>query len=206
MFYDRICRLNRIFTLSLIALLAPAMCSLEARRCVERAPGAVDYHPAVTAFFESKDPFVQQVVLPNIEANRKSDAALEIVTADGQPMAGAGVGQPERHAFLFVIATCDGTRSGKPELLNQVFHFTCPGNVCKWRSFAKTPIENDFSKSTPCWTSARNATSPSSGTSSADIIRAGSTRSVRSARRPVFRSRMQGPAPSAMTTACGSSK
>ena len=149
MFHDRSCRVNRIFPISLIALLAPATCSLKARADALDAPaGAVDYHPAVTAFFESKDPFVQQVVLPNIEANRKSDAVLQIVTADGQPMAGAKVSANlRRQEFLF--GHCDLATERDPamrKLLDDLFHYTCPGNLTKWRSFAKKPVEDDFSQ------------------------------------------------------------
>jgi GH35 family endo-1,4-beta-xylanase len=140
---------KQIFTTSLLALLAPAISSLEARADALTAPaGAVDYHPAVTAFFDSKDPFVQQVVRPNIEANRKSDVELQIVTADGQPMAGAKVSANlKRHGFFF--GHCDLATERDPakrKLLNDLFYYTCPGNVTKWRSFAKKPLENDFSQ------------------------------------------------------------
>ena len=81
---DQSCAVTRVFTMSLIALLVPVICSLEARADALIAPAeTVEDHPAVTAFFESKDPFVREVVLPNIEANRKSDAVLQIVTAEG---------------------------------------------------------------------------------------------------------------------------
>ena len=40
------------------------------------APQVKGPHPAVRAFFDSKDSFVQEVVLPNIEANRKCAAVL----------------------------------------------------------------------------------------------------------------------------------
>jgi len=110
--------------------------------------GAVDFHPAVTAFFESKDPFVREVVLPNIEANRKSDAELQIVTVDGQPLPGANISvELTRHEFLF--GHCDLATERDPKrrkLLINLFNYTCPGNDTKWRAFAKSPEENDFSK------------------------------------------------------------
>src|SRR5210317_728527 len=103
MFHHKSCLVKRILRISLIALLAPGIWSIEARGDeLNATTGAIDYHPAVTAFFESKDPFVREVVLPNIETNRKSDAELQIVTADGQPLAGAKMSvELIRHEFLF---------------------------------------------------------------------------------------------------------
>jgi len=149
MFHHKSCLVKRILPIYLVALFASGSWSLEARGDELNAPtGAVDYHPAVTAFFESKDPFVREVVLPNIEANRKSDAELEIVTADGQPLAGAQMSvELTRHEFLF--GHCDLATERDPkrrELLIDLFNYTCPGNVTKWRAFAKAPEENDFSK------------------------------------------------------------
>ena len=88
-FHHTSCLVKRIPPIFLVALLAPGIWLIEARGDeLNAATGAVDYHPAVTAFFESKEPFVREVVLPNLEANRKSDAELQIVTADGQPRTG----------------------------------------------------------------------------------------------------------------------
>jgi GH35 family endo-1,4-beta-xylanase len=129
-------------------LLAATLGSLEASAELNSCAEAVEYHPAVTAFFESQDPFVQQVVLPNIEANRKSDAVLKVVTADGQPIAGVKVSaQLRKHQFLF--GHCDLATEPDPskrELLADLFSYTCPGNLTKWKSFAKNPVENDFSR------------------------------------------------------------
>ncbi|WP_338685518.1 endo-1,4-beta-xylanase [Haloferula helveola] len=109
------------------------------------APGL---HPAVTAFFESEDPFVQKVVIPNIEANRKCDAVLSVVDSEGKPIDGATVSASlARHEFLF--GHCDLATEQDPKqrkLLNELFHYTCPGNVTKWRAHAKTPDRQDFSK------------------------------------------------------------
>jgi GH35 family endo-1,4-beta-xylanase len=110
--------------------------------------GAVDYHPAVATFFAGKDPFIREVVLPNIEANRKSDADWQVVTADGQPLAGAKVSaELKRHEFLFGHCDLAAERDLKRrKLLADLFNYTCPGNATKWRAFAKAPEENDFSK------------------------------------------------------------
>jgi GH35 family endo-1,4-beta-xylanase len=129
-------------------LLAPALWSAVARADAVSAPArAVTCHPAVTAFFESEEPFVREVVLPNIETNRKRNAVLQIVTTDGKPLAGATVSaELNRHEFLF--GHCDLATERDPkrrELLNDLFYYTCPGNATKWRSFARTPDENDFS-------------------------------------------------------------
>lgn len=106
------------------------------------------FHPAVTAFFESDDPFVQEVVLPNIEKNRKADVVVTVVDAEGRPVAEAEVTAVlQRHAFLF--GHCDLATEKDPEkraLLNELFHFTCPGNITKWRAHAKGPDRHDFSR------------------------------------------------------------
>jgi GH35 family endo-1,4-beta-xylanase len=130
----------------LFALLVwPTAIRGEAPAAAVASPG---YHPAVTSFFGSKDPFVHQVVLPNIEANRKSNAVLKVVDGKGNPLAGAAVSaRLKRHEFLF--GHCDLATEKDPKrraLLNEIFHFTCPGNVTKWRAFAKKPDRNDFSK------------------------------------------------------------
>jgi GH35 family endo-1,4-beta-xylanase len=149
MFYPRIVPLKRILVLSLVAILVRVTCPLESSADTLNAPaGTVDYHPAVTAFLESKDPFVRDVVLPNIETNRKSEAVLQIVTLSGQPLAGTEVSaELKGHEFLF--GHCDLTTERDPtkrQLLNDLFNYTCPGNDTKWRAFAKTPQENDFAK------------------------------------------------------------
>lgn len=105
-------------------------------------------HPAVASFFESEDPFVRQVVLPNIEANRKCDAVLRIVDPDGEPLSGVAITAAlKRHEFLF--GHCDlaiEEDAKKRRLLNELFHFTCPGNVTKWRAHNREPGRQDFSK------------------------------------------------------------
>jgi hypothetical protein len=104
-------------------------------------------HPAVTAFFESNDPFVEKVVIPNIEANRKSNVVLKVLDVDGGPLAGAAISAAlKRHEFLF--GHCDLATERDPRrraLLNEIFHYTCPGNVTKWRAYAKEPGKFDFS-------------------------------------------------------------
>jgi len=108
----------------------------------------VDFHPAVKAFFESKDPYVKDVVIPNIDANRKSDVNLQFVSADGKPLAECNVSaELKRHKFHF--GHCDLTTekdTGKRELLNELFYYTCPGNITKWKSFSPTQDTYNFSK------------------------------------------------------------
>lgn len=143
------CLVKRVLLASSIALFASGIWAIEARGDELNAPTqSVDCHPAVTAFFESKDPFVQEVVLPNIEANRKSDGKLQIVSADGQPLAGAEISvELTKHDFLF--GHCDlATESDAKtrDLLLDLFNYTCPANITKWRAFATGPDEYDFSK------------------------------------------------------------
>ena len=149
MLHDKSCPALRMLPVPLIALLALGTCWRET--CgdeLNASGGAVQYHPAVTAFFESKDPFVREIVLPNIEANRKCNADLQVVNADGQPLPRAHVSaELNRHEFLF--GHCDLATERDPKkskLLNILFNYTCPGNETKWRAFAKSPNENDFSK------------------------------------------------------------
>jgi endo-1,4-beta-xylanase len=107
-----------------------------------------DYHPAVTALFESEDPFVQEVVIPSIEKTRKSDVVLQFVSTDGQPLAGCKVSvELKRHEFLF--GHCDLAKerdARKRALLNDLFHFTCPGYATKWKAIAPELGVYDFSK------------------------------------------------------------
>jgi GH35 family endo-1,4-beta-xylanase len=136
-------------TAALAILFSPWICSTATRgETPAAAAQSHGYHPAVTAFFESKDPFVQQFVLPNIEANRKCDVVLTVVDAEGKPLDGAAISVAlKRHEFLF--GHCDLATEKDPDrraLLNEIFHFTCPGNVTKWRSHAKEPGKDDFSK------------------------------------------------------------
>jgi len=67
-----------------------------------RGNPAGDLHPAVEAFFDSKDPFVQQTVIPNIDRHNRGDARLQIVSPSGDLVAGAEVhARLVRHRFLF---------------------------------------------------------------------------------------------------------
>jgi len=53
----------------------------------------------------------------------------------------------KRHEFLF--GHCDLATERDPKkraLLNELFHFTCPGNATKWRAYAKERGKHDFSK------------------------------------------------------------
>ncbi len=141
--------MNKPLAITFIAVFALWVCP--STICCETQDAAAQsrgYHPAVTAFFESKDPFVQKVVLPNIETNRKGDAVLQVIDKEGNPLAGAAISVSlKRHEFLF--GHCDlATESDqkKRSLLNELFHYTCPGNVTKWRAYAKEPEKNDFSK------------------------------------------------------------
>lgn len=141
--------MNKPLATCLVILASSLTSSADSRGETSAAsPSKTACHPAVTAFFESRDPFVQEVVLPNIEINRKADAVLTVVDSEGLPLAGATISAVlQRHEFLF--GHCDlatERNSGKRALLNELFHFTCPGNVTKWRSYAKAPDRYDFSK------------------------------------------------------------
>ena len=140
--------MKKPLTTALIILFSPLICSTASRgETPDAGAQGPAFHPAVTAFFEGKDPFVQEVVLPNIEANRKCDVVLTVVDAEGKPIAGATISAAlKRHEFLF--GHCDLATEPDPKrraLLNELFHFTCPGNVTKWKAYAKEPGTNDFS-------------------------------------------------------------
>jgi GH35 family endo-1,4-beta-xylanase len=136
-----------ILTVSIGLSFSFSILELRGEAAVDSSKNTV-VHPAVAAFFDSKDPFVKDVVIPNIEANRKCDAVVTVVDSEGKPVAGVEVSAAlERHEFLF--GHCDlATEKDlkKRDLLNELFHYTCPGNITKWRAHAKKPDKQDFSK------------------------------------------------------------
>jgi hypothetical protein len=56
-------------------------------------------HEAVEALLNSKDPFVERTVIPNIEKHRKSDFTLRLVDAQGRAV-----------PFSAVVCTCTSSR------------------------------------------------------------------------------------------------
>ena len=108
----------------------------------------VDIHPVVASFFEGKDVFVRETVIPGMEANRKSDVRLQFISSAEEPLAKYEVSaELKQHEFLFGhcdLATERDTNTKK--LLNEVFHYTCPGYATKWKAFSPEPGVSNFSK------------------------------------------------------------
>src|SRR3954468_20730657 len=59
--------------------------------CALGASYAQPYDKVVEDFFNSTDPFIKGTVIPNIEANRKSNAQVTLTDKDGKPLAGVKV-------------------------------------------------------------------------------------------------------------------
>lgn len=105
--------------------------------------------PAVDAFFDSPDLFIQNTVLPNIEKNRKCDVALKFVDAAGNPLPNLKVtGQLTRHAFLFGCCMPDfKDDDGKfTRAWADLFNFSIPANAGKWTALEKNRGTTDFSR------------------------------------------------------------
>ena len=105
-------------------------------------------HPAVTAFFNNDDSFVRDVVIPSMESERKSKVHVRIVSSDGTPLRGCQVSaELHRHEFLFGHCNLATEKSPRNRhLLSDLFHFTCPENLTKWKSYAPKQGIYDFSK------------------------------------------------------------
>ena len=111
-------------------------------------PKSGPLHPAVTAFFNNDDGFIREVVIPSMERSRKSKVHLKIVASDGTPLQRCHVSaELQKHEFLFGHCNLATEKSPRNRhLLSTLFHFTCPENLTKWKSYALKPGVYDFSK------------------------------------------------------------
>jgi len=119
-------------------LCKPAL-ALSAKKAI-RPQQAGPFHAAVDKFFNSTDPFVQTTVLPNIDKNRKSDATVKVITANGQPAVG--------YAVTAILANPDfkwgasppkpsvGAESAVPpveeQLWGEMYNYAIPQYTTKW--------------------------------------------------------------------------
>ncbi|MCK4685234.1 MAG: endo-1,4-beta-xylanase [Pirellulales bacterium] len=111
-------------------------------------PKSGPLHPAVTAFFNNDDGFIHEVVIPSMERTRKSKVYVKIVASDGTLLQRCRVSaELQKHEFLFGHCNLATEKSARNRhLLNTLFHFTCPENLTKWKSYAPKPGVCDFSK------------------------------------------------------------
>jgi endo-1,4-beta-xylanase len=115
---------RNIKALPLVLLAAAVSCS------------RTDYNEAVEAVFHSKDPFIQQVVIPNIEKNRKSDYTLRFTDERGNPLAGLRIkGALRRHKFLFGACPPETPQALDPRCVaawSSLFNYGVAQNALKW--------------------------------------------------------------------------
>ncbi|MGI9453728.1 MAG: endo-1,4-beta-xylanase [Pirellulales bacterium] len=111
-------------------------------------PKSGPLHPAVTAFFNNDDGFIREVVIPSMERARESKVHVKIVASDGTRLQRCHVSaELQKHEFLFGHCNLATEKSPRNRhLLSTLFHFTCPENLTKWKSYAPKPGVYDFSK------------------------------------------------------------
>ena len=143
MFYS--CRV-RCFVL--FALYSSLPCLAQDGNELLALPKSGPLHPAVTAFFNNDDGFIHEVVIPSMERTRKSKVYVKIVASDGTPIQRCRVSaELQKHKFLFGHCNLATEKIARNRhLLNTLFHFTCPENLTKWKSYAPKPGVCDFSK------------------------------------------------------------
>jgi len=143
MFYS--CRVRCFILLTLCLSLA---CLAHGESELLALPESGPLHPAVTAFFNTDDGFVREVVIPSMERTRKSAVHVKIVASDGTPLQRGHVSaELQKHEFLFGHCNLATEKSPRNRhLLSTLFHFTCPENLTKWKSYAPKPGVCDFSK------------------------------------------------------------
>ena len=131
---------------SLLFLLFGA--SVRAENRLSEVPRDVSLHPAVSAFFHSDDRFVQEVIISSIERERKHDIHIQVVSEHGVAFEKCRVfAELQSHEFLFGHCNLATEKSArKRKQLNDIFHFTCPENLTKWKNYAPRLGEYDFSK------------------------------------------------------------
>lgn len=139
------CSARCFVVLALYSLLA---CPARGENRLLALEEGVPLHPAVTAFFNNPDGFVREVVIPCMERERKDEIHLKIVSSDGTPLQRCQVSaELQKHKFLF--GHCNLVTEKSPRnrhLLSNLFHFTCPENLTKWKSYAPDRGVYDFSK------------------------------------------------------------
>ena len=138
----------RVRCFVLFALYSSLPCLAQDGNELLALPKSGPLHPAVTAFFNNDDGFIHEVVIPSMERTRKSKVHVKIVASDGTPIQRCRVSaELQKHEFLFGHCNLATEKSARNRhLLNTLFHFTCPENLTKWKSYAPKPGVCDFSK------------------------------------------------------------
>ena len=132
----------------LLTLYLSLTCSVHGETELLAFPESGPLHPAVTAFFNNDDGFIREVVIPSMERERKCKVHVKIVATDGTPLQRCHVSaELQKHEFLFGHCNLATEKSPRNRhLLSTLFHFTCPENLTKWKSYAPGPAVYDFSK------------------------------------------------------------
>ena len=132
----------------LLTLYLSLTCSVRGGNELLAFPESGPLHPAVTAFFNNDDGFIREVVIPSMERERKCKVHVKIVATDGTPLQRCHVSaELQKHEFLFGHCNLATEKSPRNRhLLSTLFHFTCPENLTKWKSYAPEPGVYDFSK------------------------------------------------------------
>ncbi|HBU38514.1 MAG TPA: hypothetical protein DEB70_12015 [Planctomycetaceae bacterium] len=138
----------RVRCLVLLTLYSSLTCLAQGENELLALPKSVPLHPAVTTFFNNDDGFIREVVIPSMERARKSKVHVKIVTSDGTSLQRCHVSaELQKHEFLFGHCNLATEKSPRNRhLLSALFHFTCPENLTKWKSYALKPGVYDFSK------------------------------------------------------------
>ena len=114
------------------------------------AGGDEPVHPAVEAFFRSKDPFIQKTVLPNIEKYRKSNITLVLQDSTGVPLSDAQVFvELVRHQFHFGCAPRRELAIDGPyrKAWIKIWEYAVPENAQKWASIERAEGQRNFATS-----------------------------------------------------------
>ncbi len=132
----------------LVVLFLSLGTSVRAQNKLVSVNKSLQLHPAVSAFFSSDDGFVHEFVIPSMERERKDDIHLTILSADSTPLQRWQVSaELQKHEFLFGHCNLATEKSARNRhLLKRLFHFTCPENLTKWKSYAPSSGVYDFSK------------------------------------------------------------
>ena len=107
-------------------------------------------HPAVKAFFNSDDPFIQGTVLPNVEKYRKADAVLQLRTPNGRPVVDAEISvELLRHQFHFGCAPRRELAVDGPyrDVWLGIWEYAVPENAQKWASIERSEDRRDYTTS-----------------------------------------------------------
>jgi GH35 family endo-1,4-beta-xylanase len=108
------------------------------------------YHEAVDEFFNSKDPFIQKTVIPNIEKYRKGDFTLRFVDGKGKALPNLKInGSLKRNEFLFGACAPESKAELDQKWIaawSKLFGYGLAENAMKWGNVEKEQGICDFNR------------------------------------------------------------